>query len=70
MPTDVVSLTEELVREDTAPGRSTAALAGRIAQRLRALLRNVKREAEAKKPPRSFRELFQELREIIRTQDR
>jgi ribosome-associated protein len=40
------------------------------AQRLRALIRNVKREAEAKKPPRNFRELFQELREIIRTQER
>ncbi|MBM3984632.1 MAG: M20 family metallopeptidase, partial [Planctomycetes bacterium] len=37
MATDVVSLTEDLVREDTAPGRSTAALAGRIAERLRAL---------------------------------
>ena len=35
------------------------------AQRLRALIRNVKREAAAKKPPRSFRELFQELREIL-----
>jgi len=40
------------------------------AQRLRALIRNVKREAEAKKPPKCFRELFLELREIIRTQDR
>ncbi len=39
-------------------------------QRLRALIRNVKREAAAKKPPKSFRELFQELREIIRTQER
>ena len=34
-------------------------------QRLRALVRNIKREAAAKKPPRSFRELFQELREIV-----
>jgi ribosome-associated protein len=40
------------------------------AQRLRALIRNVKREAAAKKPPKSFRELFQELREITRTQER
>ena len=40
------------------------------AQRLRTLIRNVKREAEAKKPPRSFRELFHELREIIQTQAR
>jgi len=37
MPTDVVSLTEELVQVDTAPGRGTAGLAGRIAERLRAL---------------------------------
>jgi ribosome-associated protein len=35
------------------------------AQRLRALIRNIKREAAAKKPPRSFRELFQELREVV-----
>ena len=40
------------------------------AQRLRSLIRNVKREAAAGKPPKSFRELFQELREIIRTDDR
>ena len=35
------------------------------AQRLRTLVRNIKREAAAKKPPRSFRELFQELRSIF-----
>jgi ribosome-associated protein len=35
------------------------------AQRLRALIRNVKREAAAKKPPKSFRELLQELRGVI-----
>ncbi|MGH8758738.1 MAG: ribosome biogenesis factor YjgA, partial [Burkholderiales bacterium] len=40
------------------------------AQRLRTLIRNIKREAEAKNPPRSFRELFHELREIIQTQAR
>lgn len=34
-------------------------------QRLRTLIRNVKREAEAGKPPKSFRELFQELRGLI-----
>ena len=34
-------------------------------RRLRSLLRNVKREAEAGKPPRSSRELFRELREIL-----
>ena len=35
------------------------------AQHLRALIRKVKRETAAKKPPRSFRELFQELRSIF-----
>ena len=40
------------------------------AQRLRTLIRNVKREVEANKPPRSFRELFQELRDLFKTQER
>ena len=39
-------------------------------QELRTLMRNSKREAEAGKPPKSFRELFQVLREIIQTQAR
>jgi len=39
------------------------------AQLLRALIRNVKREAAAKKPPKSFRELFQELRGVIMRPD-
>ncbi len=34
-------------------------------QQLRTLVRNVKRETEAGKPPKSFRELFQMLREIL-----
>ncbi|HWA13658.1 MAG TPA: ribosome biogenesis factor YjgA [Burkholderiales bacterium] len=34
-------------------------------QRLRALVRNAQREAAAGKPPKSFRELFQSLREIL-----
>jgi ribosome-associated protein len=40
------------------------------AQRLRTLIRNVKREAEAKKRPRSFRELFHALRDLFKTQER
>jgi len=36
------------------------------AQRLRALIRNAHREREQNKPPRSFREIFQHLKEIIR----
>jgi ribosome-associated protein len=39
-------------------------------QQLRTLMRNAKREAEAGKPPKSFRELFQVLRKIIQTQAR
>lgn len=34
-------------------------------QRLRTLIRNTKREKEAEKPPKSFRELFQVLRELL-----
>jgi ribosome-associated protein len=34
-------------------------------QKLRTLMRNTKRETEAGKPPKSFRELFQVLREIL-----
>jgi ribosome-associated protein len=34
-------------------------------QQLRSLIRNAKREAEAAKPPKSFRELFQVLRETL-----
>lgn len=35
------------------------------AQRLRALIRNAQKEKEAAKPPKSYRELFQVLREVI-----
>ena len=34
-------------------------------QRLRTLMRNTKREKETEKPPKSFRELFQVLRETL-----
>ena len=34
-------------------------------QRLRQLRRNALKEAEQKKPPRSFRELFRELRDLV-----
>ncbi len=37
-------------------------------QRLRTLIRNTKREKEAGKPPKSFRELFQVLRETLNSQ--
>lgn len=38
---------------------------GADSQRLRTLIRNSQREAGAGKPPKSFRELFQALREIL-----
>jgi len=59
-----------LIGDDLALGELLDQYPRADAQRLRTLIRNVKREAEAKKPPRSFRELFHELREIIQTQDR
>jgi ribosome-associated protein len=37
-------------------------------QRLRTLVRNAKSESEAEKPPKSFRELFQALRETLTSQ--
>jgi ribosome-associated protein len=37
-------------------------------QKLRTLIRNTKREKEAEKPPKSFRELFQMLRETLNSQ--
>ena len=59
-----------LIGDDLALGELLGQFPRADAQRLRALIRNVKREAAAKKPPKSFRELFQELREIIQTQAR
>ncbi len=54
-----------LIGEELALGELIDQFPHADAQRLRALIRNVKREAEAKKPPRSFRELFQALRHIV-----
>ena len=59
-----------LIGDDLALGELLGQFPRADAQRLRALIRNVKREAVAKKPPKSFRELFQELREIIPVQAR
>jgi len=54
-----------LIGDDLALGKLLNQYPRADAQRLRTLIRNIKREAEAKKPPRSFRELFQELRSIF-----
>jgi len=59
-----------LIEDELALGELLDQFPKADAQRLRTLIRNVKREVEAKKPPRNFRELFQELREIIQTQAR
>ncbi|HKQ24550.1 MAG TPA: ribosome biogenesis factor YjgA [Burkholderiales bacterium] len=59
-----------LIQDEQALGELLGQYPRADAQRLRALVRNIKREAAAKKPPRSFRELFQELREVIQTHDR
>ena len=57
-----------LIEDELALGELLGRFPQADAQRLRTLVRNVKRESAAKKPPRSFRELFRELREIIQTQ--
>ena len=54
-----------LLEDDQALSELLGAHPQADAQRLRTLIRNVKREAEASKPPKSFRELFQELRDIL-----
>jgi ribosome-associated protein len=54
-----------LLGDETALGELIAAYPQADAQRVRTLVRNAQREAAAQKPPKSFRELFQALREII-----
>lgn len=54
-----------LLEDDRALEELLAEHPGADSQRLRALVRNVQREAAAGKPPKSFRELFQALREIF-----
>ncbi len=54
-----------LLEDDRALGELADAHPGADIQRLRTLIRNAQREAEAKKPPKSYRELFQALREIL-----
>lgn len=54
-----------LLEDDQALGELATAHPGADIQRLRTLIRNTQREAEARKPPKSFRELYQALREIL-----
>ena len=56
---------DRLMESDNALTELLAAHPGAEAQRLRALIRNAHKEIENNKPPRSYREIFQMLREII-----
>jgi len=58
-------LRERLLSEDEALSEIALACPDADLQRLRALIRNAHREALENRPPRSFRALFQELREIF-----
>jgi ribosome-associated protein len=54
-----------LVEDERALGELVSAFPHADTQRLSALIRTIRREAEAGKPPRSFRELFRELRRVL-----
>ena len=56
---------DRLMEDDGALTELLAAHPQTDAQHLRALIRNAHREALAGKPPKSYREIFQVLREII-----
>jgi ribosome-associated protein len=56
---------DRLLESETALTELLAAHPGADAQRLRTLIRNAHKEKELNKPPKSFREIFQVLREIV-----
>ncbi len=56
---------ERLLENEDALTEFLAAHPGADAQRLRSLIRNAHKEKELNKPPKSYREIFQALREII-----
>lgn len=56
----------KLLKDDKAIEELTSEYPRADIQRLRTLIRNTKRETEANKPPKSFRELFQVLRDILK----
>lgn len=56
---------DRLLEEPDALTELLAAHADADAQHLRALIRNAQKEKEAGKPPKSYRELFQVLRDVI-----
>jgi ribosome-associated protein len=56
---------DRLLEEPDALTELLAAHPDADAQHLRALIRNAQKEKEAGKPPKSYRELFQALRDVI-----
>lgn len=56
---------DRLLENDSALTELLAAHPDADAQHLRTLIRNAKKEIDAGKPPKNFREIFQVLREII-----
>lgn len=56
---------ERLLEDETALTELLADHPEADAQRLRALIRNALKEKELAKPPKSYREIFQVLREIL-----
>ena len=58
----------KLLSDDKALEELIAGYPRADVQQLRALIRNAKRETEAGKPPKSFRELFQVLRDTLNLQ--
>ena len=58
----------KLLNDDKALEELIAGYPRADIQQLRTLIRNTKREADANKPPKCFRELFQVLRETLNSQ--
>lgn len=56
---------DRLLEDEAALTELLAENPGADAQRLRALIRNALKEKELAKPPKSYREIFQVLREIL-----
>jgi len=56
---------DRLLESDAALTELLAAHPDIDAQRLRALIRNAHKEKELNKPPKSYREIFQVLREML-----
>ena len=56
---------DEMISGDAALERFLRDYPGADSQKLRALARNARRERDAGQPPKSFRELFRALRDIV-----